>query len=87
MCGGIMKKKIAVFANTYNSDIITSFLEGFERALPKKKFDTFIFLAANSYAKPDEINLSETSIHDFPNLEDFIQNPIIINDNYSNSNT
>ena len=24
---------------------------------------------------------------DFPNLEDFIQNPIIINDNYSNSNT
>ena len=66
-----MKKKIAVFANTYNSDIITSFLEGFERALPKKKFDTFIFLAANSYAKPDEINLSETSIHDFPNLEDF----------------
>ena len=66
-----MKKKIAVFANTYNSDIITSFLNGFEPALPKNKFDTFIFLAANSYGRSEISNRSEVSIHEFPDLDKF----------------
>ncbi len=66
-----MKKRIAVFANTWNSDIVSTFLRGFERKLKKDEYDTFVFLAANSYGKPETENLSEVSIHSFPVYEDY----------------
>lgn len=66
-----MKKKIAVFANTWNADIVSSFLNGYYDALEKDYADTFVFLAANSYGRPENNNLSELSIHSFPDLKDF----------------
>ncbi|MCR4650061.1 MAG: GGDEF domain-containing protein [Lachnospiraceae bacterium] len=66
-----MKKKIAVFANTWNSDIVSTFLAGFERKLKKDEYDTFVFLAANSYGKSEISNLSELSIHSLPVFEEY----------------
>ncbi len=67
-----MKKKVAVFANTWNFDIVSSFLKDFVINLPKDSVDTFVFLAANSYGRSPESNTSEISIHySFPHFEDF----------------
>ena len=66
-----MKKKVAVFANTWNADIVTSFLKGFYKELEENTTDTFVFVAANSYGRPEEHNLSEVSIHSLPNLEEY----------------
>ena len=66
-----MKKKIAMFANNWNSDNITSFLEGFKKALPKEYADIFMFLASNTYGRPDDVNESECSIHFLPDLKNF----------------
>ncbi len=66
-----MKKKFAVFANTWNYDIVSTFLKSFLEELPKDSADTFVFLAANSYGRSIESNNSEISIHSFPYLEDF----------------
>ena len=66
-----MKKKVAVFANTWSADIMSSFLSGFYDALEKDTTDTFVFLAANSYGRPETHNLSEVSIHSLPELEKY----------------
>ena len=67
-----MKKKVAVFANTWNFDIVSTFLKDFVINLPKDSVDTFVFLAANSYGRSHESNTSEISIHySFPHFEDF----------------
>ena len=66
-----MKKKIAIFANSWNSDIVSSFIKGYSEALKTAEVDTFMFLAANSYGRPENNNRSEVSIHSFPNLNDF----------------
>ncbi|MCR5847370.1 MAG: GGDEF domain-containing protein [Lachnospiraceae bacterium] len=66
-----MKKKIAIFANTWNSDILSMFLNEFRKDLPEDSFDTFVFLAANSYGRPEENNKSECTIHTLPYLEDY----------------
>ncbi|MBO6089618.1 MAG: diguanylate cyclase [Lachnospiraceae bacterium] len=66
-----MKKKVAVFANTWNADIVSSFLSGYTDSLDKETVDTFIFLAANSYGRPENNNLSEVSIHSLPDLTTF----------------
>jgi diguanylate cyclase (GGDEF)-like protein len=66
-----MKKKVAVFANTWSADIVSSFLSGFYDALEKDTTDTFVFLAANSYGRPETHNLSEVSIHSLPELEKY----------------
>ena len=60
-----MKKRIAVFANTWNNDIVTSFIEGYSKAIEGIEADTFIFLAANSYGRSESSNQSELSIHSF----------------------
>jgi len=65
------KKKIAVFANTWNSDMVAPFIKGFSLKLPKGSADTFIFLAANSYGRSQNSNASEVSIHSLPDLTDF----------------
>jgi len=66
-----MKKKVAVFANTWNADIVSSFLGGYSNSLDKETTDTFVFLAANSYGRPENNNLSEVSIHSLPDLTTF----------------
>ena len=66
-----MKQKIAIFANTWNFDILSSFLKGFNKTLPENSFDTFMFLAANSYGRPEDNNKSECTIHTLPYLEDY----------------
>ncbi len=66
-----MKKRIAVFANTWNNDIVTSFIEGYSKAIEGIEADTFIFLAANSYGRSESSNQSELSIHSFPDLNDY----------------
>ena len=66
-----MKKKVAVFANMWNADIVSSFLNGYYGALKKETVDTFVFLAANSYGRPENNNLSEVSIHSLPDLTTF----------------
>ena len=66
-----MKKRIAVFANTWNNDIVTSFINGYSKAVEGIEADTFIFLAANSYGRSENSNQSELSIHSFPDLNDF----------------
>ena len=66
-----MKKKVAVFANMWNADIVSSFLNGYYGALKKETADTFVFLAANSYGRSENNNLSEVSIHSLPDLTTF----------------
>ena len=66
-----MKKSIALFANTWNNDIVSSFIEGYSEALEGMEADTFMFLAANSYGRSESSNNSELSIHTFADLNDF----------------
>ncbi|MBO4310623.1 MAG: GGDEF domain-containing protein [Lachnospiraceae bacterium] len=66
-----MNKKIAIFANSWSNDILSSFLKGYTEAVKGKAIDTFFFLAANSYGRPESNNISEMSIHEFPDLNDF----------------
>ena len=66
-----MKKKIAIFANSWNFDIVSSFIKGYSETLKAAEADTFMFLAANSYGRPENNNKSEVSIHSFPDLNDF----------------
>lgn len=66
-----MKKKIALFANNWNSDNLMTFLEGFQKALPKNYADVFMFLASNTYGRSEVYNKSECAIHFLPDLTSF----------------
>ena len=66
-----MKKKIALFANNWNSDNLMTFLDGARKTLPKNYADIFIFLAANTYGRSEVYNKSECAIHFLPDLKSF----------------
>ena len=66
-----MKKKIALFANNWNSDNLMTFLDGARKTLPKNYADIFIFLAANTYGRSEVYNKSECAIHFLPDLNSF----------------
>ena len=66
-----MKKKIALFANNWNSDNITSFLDGVKKTMPENYADIFIFMAGNSYGRTVVYNNAECAIHFLPDLTQF----------------
>lgn len=66
-----MKKKIAVLANYWSSDIVDMFFEGLTKSIPEESMDFYVFVAANSYGRDENINRNEMEIHNLPYLEDY----------------
>lgn len=66
-----MKKKIAVFANGWNSLILTQFMTGLKSGFPQDSVDSFLFLCHGNYAQKPELLRSEFNIFRLPCLETF----------------
>ncbi len=66
-----MKKRIALFANGWNSENLNNFVVGIQEALPKESVDIFVFLSHGAYGMSDDFRNSEKLIYDLPNLSDF----------------
>ncbi len=66
-----MKKKIAVFANGWNSENLENFMNGVMKGLPPQSADLFMFLSYASYASNEVDRKSESCIYDLPNLKKY----------------
>lgn len=66
-----MKKKIAVFANGWNSAILTQFMTGLKSGFPQDSVDSFLLLCHGNYAQKPELLRSEFNTFRLPCLETF----------------
>lgn len=66
-----MKKKIAVFANGWNSENLQNLMLGISTGLEDIDVDIFVFLAHLSYTQSENEKKSEQVIFDLPNLDGF----------------
>lgn len=66
-----MKKRIAVFANGWNSENMYHFMTGLSEAIPKDRADLFVFLSHAAYGMSEAYKKSEGHIYDLPNLSEF----------------
>lgn len=66
-----MKKRIALFANGWNSENLNNFMNGIQASLPPETADVFVFLSHAAYGMSDDFRRSERLIYDLPNLNDF----------------
>ncbi|MCQ2496215.1 MAG: diguanylate cyclase [Lachnospiraceae bacterium] len=66
-----MKKKIAVFANGWNSENLYHYMTGVTEALPENDADLFVFLSHGAYGMDDDFRGSEKLIYSLPDLTTF----------------
>lgn len=66
-----MKKRIAVFASGWASQILAQYLEGLSGALKGQMADTYLFICYPSWASTPEERQGEFNILRLPHLEDF----------------
>lgn len=65
------KKKIAVFANGWNTGALNEALNGMSDIAKKEDFDTYIFVSHCSYNGFDYLNRGELNIYELPDIEDY----------------
>lgn len=68
---GFMKKKIAIFASGWASQILSQFLSGLADFLFGKEIDTYVFMCYPSWASSEQERHGEFNILRLPHLEDF----------------
>ncbi len=78
-----MKKKIAVFANGYNTESLKEALKGIQRFSEKADWDIFVFMCFASYGEEQAHNIGELNIYTLPHTEDF--DGIIVFSNHLNA--
>ena len=66
-----MKKKIAVFASGWGSEILTDYMRGVMRRLESAKADIYLFVSYATYIDEPEIMQGELNIFNLPDLNDF----------------
>lgn len=66
-----MKKKIAIFASGWASQIFSQYLDGLRQSLKGKLVDTYVFMCYPSWATTEQDRHGEFNILRLPNLEDF----------------
>lgn len=66
-----MKKKIALFASGWASQILSQFLTGLSSYLKDKNIDVYMFLCYPSWATSEEERFGEFNILRLPHVEDF----------------
>lgn len=66
-----MKKKIAVFASGWASQILSQFFTGLTDYLKGKQIDTYVFMCYPSWASTEQDRHGEFNILRLPHLEDF----------------
>lgn len=66
-----MKKKIAVFASGWASQILSQFFSGLEKSLKGHQVDTYVFMCYPSWASTAQDRKGEFNILRLPHLEDF----------------
>lgn len=66
-----MKKKIAIFASGWASQILSQYLAGLSESLKGKLVDTYLFMCYPSWATTEQDRHGEFNILRLPHLEDF----------------
>lgn len=69
--GGIMKRKIAVFANGWSNEYLEVVLEGVKKRVREDNIDLFIFANYSSGNEGTPENIGECSIFRLPNIWEF----------------
>lgn len=79
-----MKKKVALFANGWNTENLENFVTGLEESFEKDGIDLFVFTSYASYSQDEITRRAEQSIHEMPDYSTF--DVIIIFGSGMNSN-
>ncbi len=66
-----MKKKIAIYANGFSHDSVTSLLQGINNRIQNVEADLFVFLSFAAYSNYEEINRGELNIYRLADIGDF----------------
>ena len=66
-----MKKKIAIFANGWNSENLFRFIDGMSEVFEPCSADLFLFLSYASYGYDFSARRSESTVYDIPDLSSF----------------
>ena len=66
-----MKKRIAVFANGWNSENLSNFMMGIEKYTKPETMDFFIFLSYASYGYNEINKKAEALVYELPDLKSF----------------
>ncbi len=66
-----MKKRIAVFANGWNSENLSNFMVGVEKSVKPDSMDFFVFLSFASYGYNEINRKAEALVYDLPDLSSF----------------
>ncbi len=66
-----MKKKIAIFANGWNSENLFRFIDGMSEVFEPCSADLFLFLSYASYGYDFSARRSESTVYDIPDLSTF----------------
>ncbi|MCR4806841.1 MAG: diguanylate cyclase [Lachnospiraceae bacterium] len=69
--GSDSKKKIAVFANGWNSENLASCMEGVRDGLAGHNTDLYVFLGHDGYGSEQDVIKAEISVYELPRLSDF----------------
>ena len=67
----VMKKKIAIFANGWNSENLFRFIDGMSEVFEPCSADLFLFLSYASYGYDFSARRSESTVYDIPDLSSF----------------
>lgn len=66
-----LKKRIAVFANVWSERILSTALEGLQKAAQEADYDVFAFLSQAAPGMDEAEQREEKRMYQLPNLEDF----------------
>lgn len=66
-----MKKKIAMFAGGWGTEILTEYVKGVADRLKDEKADVYLFLSYATYIDEPEIRQGELNIFNLPDMRDF----------------